>query len=136
MSDAALKVADQLGLLTSLMKRDMLGSGYIRADETEARYLDSSEPSGSSTGRFWLYKGLNGNVLFDWQLNRKHHHLFDWLGPDFEGILGSDAYKAYPQYCLSQRLKGKAIKRAACLAHIRRKYEAVLKQKPHLAAWY
>ena len=136
MSDAALKVADQLGLLTTLMKRDMLACGYIRADETEARYLDSSEPGGSSTGRFWLYKGLNGNVLFDWQLDRKHHHLFDWLGPDFEGILGSDAYAAYPQYCLSQRLKGKVAKRAACLAHIRRKYETALKQKPHLAAWY
>ena len=136
MSDAALKVADQLGLLTVLMKRDMLKCGYIRADETEARYLDSNEPSGSATGRFWLYKGLNGNVLFDWQLDRKHQHLFDWLGSDFEGILGSDAYSAYPQYCLAQRLKGKLAKRAACLAHIRRKYEAALKQKPHLAAWY
>lgn len=136
MSDAALKVADQLGVLTALMKRDMLACGYIRADETEARYLDSSEPGGSSTGRFWLYKGLNGNVIFDWQLDRKHHHLTDWLGPDFEGILGSDAYDAYIQYCLAQRLKGKAVKRAACIAHIRRKYETALKQKPHLAAWY
>lgn len=136
MSDAALKAADQLGLLTTLMKRDMLACGYIRADETEARYLDSNEPGGSSTGRFWLYKALNGNVLFDWQLDRKHHHLFDWLGPDFQGILGSDAYEAYPKYCLAQRLKGKVAKRAACLAHIRRKYETALKQKPHLAAWY
>jgi len=98
--------------------------------------LDSSEPGGSSTGRFWLYKSLNGNVIFDWQLDRKHQHLFDWLGPDFEGILGSDAYAAYPQYCLAQRHKGKIAKRAACLAHIRRKYENALKEKPHLAAWY
>jgi len=136
MSDAALKVADQLSLLAAIMKRDMLTCGYIRADETEARYLDPDEPGGSATGRFWLYKGLNGNVLFDWQLTRQHYHLFDWLGPDFEGILGSDAYEAYPKYCLSQRLKGKEAKRAACLAHIRRKYETALKQKPHLAAWY
>lgn len=136
MCDAALKVADQLGMLTALMKRDMLACGYIRADETEARYLDSREPGGSSTGRFWLYKALNGNVIFDWQLDRKHHHLTAWLGPDYEGILGSDAYEAYIQYCLAQRLKGKAVKRAACIAHIRRKYENALKQKPHLAAWY
>jgi hypothetical protein len=119
MSDAALKVADQLGLLTTLMKRDMLACGYIRADETEARYLDSNEPGGSSTGRFWLYKSLNGNVLFDWQLDRKHHHLFDWLGPDFQGILGSDAYEAYPKYCLVQRLKGKVAKRAALVLDLK-----------------
>ena len=136
MSDAAGKVADQLTILTTLMKEDMLKSGYIRADETEVRYLDRQAPGGSSRGRFWVYKGLNGDVLFDWQLTREHHHLTDWLGRDYEGVLGSDGYEAYLRYCVSQALRGKNVQRAACHAHIRRKYEAALDQNPGLAAWF
>ncbi|MDA0766949.1 MAG: IS66 family transposase [Verrucomicrobia bacterium] len=136
MSDAAGKVADQLTILTTLMKEDMLKSGYIRADETEVRYLDRQAPGGSSRGRFWVYKGLNGDVLFDWQLTREHHHLTDWLGRDYEGVLGSDGYEAYQSYCVAQALRGKSVERAACHAHIRRKYETALDQNPGLAAWF
>ncbi len=136
MSDDAGKVADQLSILTGLMKEDMLQCGYIRADETEVRYLDPDVPGGSSRGRFWVYKGANGDVLFDWQLSREHHHFPDWIGEDFEGIIGSDGYEAYPKYCRAQALRGKTVERAACHAHIRRKYEAALKEKPKLAGWF
>jgi len=136
MSDAAGKVAGQLAILTGLMKEEMLNGGYIRADETEVRYLDARAPGGSSRGRFWVYKGLNGDVLFDWQLSREHHHFPDWIGADFEGIIGSDGYEAYANYCRAQTLRGKTVARAACHAHIRRKYEVALKEKPALAAWF
>ena len=136
MSDDAGKVADQLTILTGLMKEDMLKSGYIRADETEVRYLDRQAPGGSSSGRFWVYKGLNGDVLFDWQLSREHHHFPDWIGYDFQGVIGSDGYEAYHRYCAAQALRGRTVLRAACHAHIRRKYEAALAQKPELAAWF
>ena len=136
MSDAAGKVADQLGILTGLMKEDMLKCGYIRADETEVRYLDPQALGGSSNGRFWVYKGLRGDVLFDWQLSREHHHFPDWIGENFEGVIGSDGYDAYANYCRAQTLRGKTVERAACHAHIRRKYEAALKEKPELAGWF
>ena len=136
MSDAARLVADQCGVLIALMKQDMLQCGYLRADETEARYLDPDKPGTTGRGRFWLYKGLNGNVLFDWQLSREHHHFYDWIGADFEGVLGSDAYEAYLNYCRLHKRNGRSVSRAACLAHVRRKFEEALKQKPHLAKWF
>lgn len=136
MSDAAGKVAGQLHILTGLMKEDMLGCGYIRADETEVRYLDPETPGGSSRGRFWVYKGLGGDVLFDWQLTREHHHFADWIGDAYEGVLGSDGYEAYHRYCRAQALREKNVERQACHAHIRRKYEAALKERPAIAGWY
>ena len=136
MSDAARHVAGQCRVLLDLMKRDMLQCGYLRADETEARFRDPDKPGTTGRGRFWLYKGLNGNVIFDWQLGRDHHHFFDWIGDDFEGVLSSDAYEAYLNYTRIQRLKGRDIHRAACLAHVRRKFEEALKHKPHLAKWF
>lgn len=135
MSDAAAKVADQCGLLVGLMKQRMLEGGYVRADETFIRYLDKLIPGGSSTGYFWVYRGLTGEVIFDWQTSREHHHVSDWLGLDFEGILQSDGYQAYENYCRIQRLRGKKVIRASCLAHIRRKFENARAERPEIIDW-
>ena len=136
MSDAARQVADQCGVLIDLMKRDILQCGYLRADETEAKFRDPDQPGTTGRGRFWLYKGLNGNVLFDWTLGRDHHYFLDWIGTEYEGILGSDAYEVYPKYTRLQKARGKKVLRAACLAHVRRKFEEALRHKPHLARWF
>jgi hypothetical protein len=115
---------------------ELLQCGYLRADETEARFRDPDKPGTTGRGRFWLYKGLNGNVIFDWALGRDHQYFLDWIGQDFDGILGSDAYEVYPKYCRLQKARGKKTRRAACLAHIRRKFEEALKTSPHLARWF
>ena len=135
MGDAAAKVADQCGLLVGLMKQRMLENSYVRADETFIRYLDKSIPGGSSNGYFWVYRGLTGDVIFDWQTSREHRHASEWLGPDYEGILQSDGYQAYENYCRYQRLRGKKVLRAACLAHIRRKFENARAERPEVIDW-
>lgn len=136
MCDGALHLANQCQILIDLMKSDMLQCGYLRADETEARFRDPDKPGTTGRGRFWLYKGLNGNVIFDWALGRDHQYFLDWIGQDFEGIIGSDAYEVYPKYCRLQKARGKKARRAACLAHIRRKFEEALKTSSHLAKWF
>lgn len=135
MGDAAEKVADQCGILVARMKAGMLESGYVRADETFIRYLDRLVAGGSSRGYFWVYRGLNGDAIFHWTTDRKHHHAADWLGPDYEGILLSDGYEAYLEYCEEQRRRGKKVIRAACLAHIRRKFENARDERPEVVGW-
>jgi hypothetical protein len=135
MGDAAAKVADQCGLLVGLMKQQMLESRYVRADETFIRYLDKLKSGGSSSGYFWVYRGLTGDVIFDWQTSREHHHASDWLGPDYEGILQSDGYQAYENYCRAQRMRRKKVIRASCLAHIRRKFEKARAERPEVIDW-
>ena len=58
--------------------------------------------------------------------------LFD---PDYEGVLQSDGYGAYPNYCKGQAGRGKRVRRAACLAHIRRKFEAAKDERPEVVGW-
>lgn len=135
MSDAAEKVADQCALLVARMKEVMLESGYVRADETFIRYLDRLEAGGSSTGYFWVYRGPNGDVIFDWQTSREHHHAAHWLGAHYQGILQSDGYEAYSNYCARQALGGKEVKRVACLAHIRRKFTESENERPAVVRW-
>ena len=135
MGDAAARIADQCGLLVGRMKQRMLDGGYVRADETFIRYLDKLIPGGSSNGYFWVYRGLTGDVIFDWQTSREHRHVSDWLGLDYQGILQSDGYQAYENYCRAQRLRGKNVTRAACLAHIRRKFENARAERPEVIDW-
>jgi transposase len=135
MSDCAEKVSDQLGILLARMKAGMLAEGYVGADETPTRYLDPCHPQGSATGYFWAYRGGGGDVIFDWQTSREHHHAVDWLGPHYEGVLQSDGYGAYAKYCKRQAGRGKRVRRAACLAHIRRKFEAAKDERPEVVGW-
>lgn len=136
MSDAARHVGGQCAILVARMRELMLASGAIQADETTVTYLDPSADGGSSTGYFWVYRGLTtGDVVFDWRTTREHKHLADWLGPFFRGVLQSDGYDAYRGYCAAQTLRDIDLRRAACLAHIRRKFENARNQRPEVVAW-
>ncbi len=137
LGDAARFVCDQCAVLVDRMKTDMIASGAVQADETPVTYLDPSAQGGSSIGYLWCYRGLvGGDVVFDWQTRREHRHLAEWLGPDFEGVGQSDGYGACPSYCMVQALRGKEVERAACPAHIRRKFEKALDQRPAILRWF
>ena len=97
------------------MKENMLLSGYIQADETPITCLDRTHPKGSRKGYYWVYRGMNGEVIYNWCTSREHKHLRKWLGNHFQGILQSDAYASLVK---SHALDGKQTKRAGCLAHI------------------
>ena len=136
MAGAVGKASEMFRAVVERMKENMLGQGWVQADETPKVYLDGGSPKGSSQGYFWVYRGLDGEVVFDWQTSREHRHVAEWLGPDFEGVLQSDGYEAYANYVLAQVVAGKNVRRAACLAHIRRKFENSLKQRPEIAKWF
>ncbi|HSG41240.1 MAG TPA: IS66 family transposase [Thermoanaerobaculia bacterium] len=136
MGDAVLQVAEALDPVVRRMKENLLASGYIQADETPVTYLDPGHPEGSSTGYHWVYRGADGEVVFDWRTSREHHHLFAWLGPDYTGVLQADAYEAYLAYVRRQALGDKTVLHAPCLAHIRRKFEGALEERPEIARWF
>ena len=135
MGDAAAKVGEQCALLCRRMKVSMLAGGHIQADETAIRYLDPTSAGGSSQGYFWVYRAPGGDVIFDWQTSREHRHLREWLGPDYEGVIQSDGYAAYVSYLEWARRRGKKLSRAACLAHIRRKFKEALAERPATVRW-
>lgn len=135
MSDYAERVAELAQPLVARMKAEILLGGYVRADETWVRYLDRMHPKGIARGFFWAYRGAGPDVIFDWRTSREHRHLADWLGYDYEGVLQSDGYEAYARWCREMVRRGKKVTRAACLAHIRRKFEAALEERPQTVAW-
>jgi len=136
MGDAAEKVSGMLGVLVKRMKENMLRGGYIQADETPITYLDATHPKGSSKGYYWVYRSPTGEVIFDWCTTREHKQLKKWLGKNFKGVLQSDGYEAYESYVRGQILNKIPLKRASCLAHIRRKFENAQDQSPEIVRWF
>jgi transposase len=125
--------ADHLRPLGGAMKLELRGARELVADETPLDYLDPGHGK-TKQGYFWVYHDPGGrNTLFDWQLGRGHDCLLDIIGYDpetattcFRGIVQCDGYSAYEafvaRYC--------GVRLAGCLAHIRRKFVAAMKDAP------
>jgi transposase len=105
--------------VSAAIGRELLGGGYIQADETPVPVQMHDGRGKNHQAYLWQYGRPGGSTVFDFQLGRGRDGPKKFLG-SFEGILQTDGYGAY------ERTGGENIVHAACWAHARRKvFEAV-----------
>jgi transposase len=92
----------------------VLRSAVLAMDETPIRAGRKSKGK-MNTGYFWPIYGDQHEVVFPYSSSRAHKNVELILG-DFQGILLSDGYAAYPAYA-ERRAK---VEHALCWAHTRR----------------
>ena len=102
--------------LAGAMREEILGDGYIQADETPVGVRSDLKKGRNHQGYFFEYSRPKGSVVYDFQMSRGR------AGPEsflkkFKGVLQTDGYTGYDQV----GAKG-GIVHAACLAHVRRKF--------------
>lgn len=130
MGDWSAQVARLLLLLYDELRKRTLASGYIQADETHIKVLESEKKGSAHKGYYWLYRSaLQKIVLFDYQPGRGK------AGPirmllDYKGWLQTDAYAAYDGF---EQKSGVFL--VGCLAHVRRYFEQALDNDKEKAAW-
>lgn len=107
---------------------ELLGNGYLQADETPVKYLAPGTGK-ASTGYLWTLHRPGGDVLYQWHPGRGRACLDDLLG-GFRGILQCDGYAAYGSHASKQG----RIELAGCWAHVRRKFHEALHIGQTLAA--
>jgi transposase len=102
------------------LKKQVLTSDYLHADETPIRVLDKDKKGETHRGYYWVYhNSLSDLVLFDYQPGRGRDGPQSIL-KDFKGHLQTDGYAVYDIF--EER---KDITLLHCMAHARRKfYEA------------
>jgi transposase len=104
-----------LAPLYEALKAAVLQSGYVHADETPIKVLDSDKKGTTHRGFFWVYNHSPGRlVFFDYQEGRGEQAPQGIL-KDFKGYLQTDGYPVYDSF--GQR---EGIILLHCMAHARR----------------
>jgi len=99
--------------LTDAMRSELLGGGYIQADETPVDVQMHDRRGKNHQAYLWQYGRPGGSVVFEFQLGRGRDGPKRFLG-NFEGRLQTDGYVAY------EKVGGPKIVHVACWAHARR----------------
>lgn len=112
--------------LYGALKRKILSSDYIHADETGIKVMDKDRKGSTHQGWFWVYQNsIEGLVLFDYQPTRSRAAPREIL-KDFKGHLQTDGYGVYDLYKDNEE-----ITLMHCMAHARRMfYEAQFNDAP------
>lgn len=110
------------------LRKEVLASGYLMADETPIPVQSNNKPGATHTGYLWVYRSSEkGGVIFDYQQSRGGQ------GPQavlegFSGALQTDGYAAYDRF-----EKVPQVTLLACMAHVRRKFEQAKENDATLA---
>jgi transposase len=121
-------ISNWLTPLYDVLKKRLLSTDYLMADETPIPVLSEDKPGATHQGYHWVYYDpVNILVCFDYRPGRGREGPKSFL-KEFTGYLQSDGYKAYDDL----GPPGK-ITHLACMAHARRKFEHALNNDPERA---
>jgi transposase len=113
-------VSNSCKLITPLyeaLRKEVLASDYLHADETPIRVLDKDKKGETHRGFYWVYhNSLQDILFFDYQPGRGREGPSALL-QDFKGHLQTDGYAAYNIFD-----QQKDITLLHCMAHARRKF--------------
>ena len=116
--------------LYEALKKQVLQSDYLQADESPIKVLDNTKPKTTHQGYMWVYRNpVSRLVLFDYRKGRSTEGPLELLDK-FSGLLQCDGYRAY----LSLAQKHPRIQLVSCLAHMRRKFFEAQSNHAELAA--
>ncbi len=104
--------------LYEVLRKHVLSSNYLQADETPIKVLDKDKKGTTHRGYHWVYHAPQERlVLFDYREGRGREGPGDCL-KDFKGHLQTDGYIVYDDFD-----KKPGITLLNCMAHARRKFD-------------
>lgn len=107
--------------LYEALKKEVLKSAYLHADETPIKVLDKDKKGQTHRGYYWVYQNsIHKLVLFDYQQGRGREGPVNVL-EQFRGYLQTDGYNAYEIFDKKQ-----GITLLHCMAHARRLFNEAL----------
>lgn len=119
-----MKVAELCDPLLKLLKKDILATQYIQADETSVQVLGEKDKNNQNKSYMWVYRG-NGDlytaVLYEYQETRAALHPQSFL-TNYHGYLQTDGYKGYDWVSDIDD-----IIHLGCMAHARRPFAKLVK---------
>ena len=116
--------------LFEALKKDVLKSSYLHADETPIKVLDKDKKGQTHRGYYWVYQNsIDKIIFFDYQEGRGREGPVEIL-QNFGGYLQTDGYTAYEIFD-----KREGITLLHCMAHARRMFYEALQNDEARAAY-
>lgn len=116
--------------LYELLKKKVLQSGYVQADESPIKVMDKINKGKCHLGYQWVYHSPELKLLFfEYRKGRGVNGPKEVLG-SYSGLLQCDGYKVYDKIA-----KTIEVKLAGCMAHLRRYYHKALESDKELASY-
>jgi transposase len=122
LTDAILAAGGLLQAVVRAQRLELLGGGYIQADETTMPCQTGEKTGHNHRAYVWEFSRPGGIVIFDFQMGRGREGPRAFL-KGFRGKLQSDGYQAYDNL-------GEGIVYVACGAHLRREFVELAKVSP------
>lgn len=119
--DLIAKTVFWLEPIYELLKDKLMQTSYIQADETPMPVLIKQKKGKTHKGYYWVYfDPLNKVAVFEYKNGRSRAGPNAFL-KEYSGVLQVDGYAGYNDLAARD-----SITRAACMAHVRRKFEQAL----------
>jgi len=116
-------IATLLGPLYTELTKQVLGSGYLQADETPLPVLNGETKGAAHQGYLWAYHSPPDQLIFyDYQPGRSQKGPVGLL-KDFTGYLQTDGYRVYEHADIGGK---QGVILMHCMAHARRYFEKAL----------
>jgi transposase len=107
--------------LFAALKKEVLQSPYLHADETPIKVMDKDKKGETHRGYYWVYQNsIDKIVFFDYQEGRGRDGPMEILG-NFKGYLQTDGYNVYDVFD-----KKEHVTLLHCMAHARRMFSEAL----------
>lgn len=118
------RLADAVAPVVRLMAREMWAGGMVQLDLTPVRCLSREHAGGSFFGQMWVSAAPRGDVIYHWDKSKEARVAEDIIPAGWSGILQTDGGSELACYLRGGKARGKPpdITRAACWAHVRRKF--------------
>jgi transposase len=116
--------------LGEALKKIVISSDYLHADETPLKVLDKNKKGTTHRGFYWVYhNSIDNLVWFDYRQGRGREGPNEIL-KDFSGYLQTDGYNVYDIF-----KENKDITLLHCMAHARRKFFEAKNNNPAVAQY-
>ncbi len=116
--------------LFEALKKQVLQSSYLHADETPIKVMDKDKKGETHRGYYWVYQNsIDKIVFFDYQEGRGREGPMEIL-ESFKGYLQTDGYNVYDVFD-----KKENITLIHCMAHARRYFTEALDNDQSRAAY-
>jgi len=125
------RAAETLLPLYHLLKKDILQSRYVQADESHIKVLAKNKIGAAHRGQMWVYFAPTICATFFHYDPKRDIAAAQTILTNYEGILQSDGYSVYQNIAQTN-----SIQLIHCWAHVRRKFFDAKNSEPDIAQWF